>query len=41
LWLGKNVNPWFLTGAPISWLLCLHPVVVPITFAAWIKISSR
>ena len=41
LWLGKNVNPWFLTGAPISWLLCVHPIAVPITWAIWIKISRR
>jgi Na+-transporting NADH:ubiquinone oxidoreductase subunit NqrB len=41
IWLGKNVNPWFLTGAPISWLLCLHPIAVPILWALWIKISRR
>ena len=40
-WLGNNVNPWFLTGAPISWLLCVHPIAVPITWAMWIKISRR
>lgn len=41
IWLGNNVNPWFITGAPISWLMCLHPVVVPIAWGAWIKISRR
>jgi|TARA_Y100000310_G_scaffold217092_1_gene218179 hypothetical protein len=41
IWLGKNVNPWFLTGAPISWLLCLHPIAVPVLWALWIKISRR
>ena len=41
IWLGKNVNPWFLTGAPVSWLLCVHPIAVPITWAMWIKISRR
>ena len=40
-WLGNNVNPWFLTGAPISWLLCLHPIAVPIMWAIWVKISRR
>ena len=40
-WLGNNVNPWFLTGAPLSWLLCVHPIAVPITWAMWIKISRR
>jgi hypothetical protein len=41
IWLGNNVNPWFLTGAPISWILCLHPVAVPLLWAIWIKISRR
>jgi len=41
LWLGKNVNPWFITGAPISWLLCLHPIMVPATWALWVKIRGK
>ena len=41
IWLGNNVNPWFLTGAPISWLLCVHPIAVPIMWAIWVKISRR
>ena len=41
IWLGNNVNPWFLTGAPISWLLCLHPIAVPILWGLWIKLSRR
>jgi len=41
IWLGNNVNPWFLTGAPISWLLCVHPIAVPIMCAIWVKISRR
>ena len=41
VWLGKNVNPLFLAGAPVSWLLCLHPVAVPILWGIWIKISRR
>ena len=41
IWLGNNVNPWFLTGAPVSWLLCLHPIAVPIMWAIWVKISRR
>ena len=41
IWLGNNVNSWFLTGAPISWLLCLHPVAVPVMWAIWVKISRR
>ncbi len=41
IWLGHNVNPWFITGAPISWLLCLHPIAVPIIWGLWIKTSRR
>tara|TARA_R110002020_G_scaffold53852_2_gene150231 strand:- start:467 stop:781 length:315 start_codon:yes stop_codon:yes gene_type:complete len=41
IWLGQNVNPWFTTGAPISWLMCLHPIVVPIAWGIWIKISRK
>ena len=41
IWLGNNVNPWFLTGAPLSWLLCVHPIAVPIMWAIWVKISRR
>ena len=41
IWLGHNVNPWFITGAPIAWILCLHPVAVPIMWGIWIKISRR
>ena len=41
IWLGNNINPWFLTGAPVSWLLCLHPIAVPIIWTIWIKISGR
>ena len=41
IWLGHNVNPWFITGAPISWLMCLHPIAVPIIWGIWIKLSRR
>jgi hypothetical protein len=41
VWLGKNVDPWFIAGAPVSWLLCLHPVAVPVIWGIWIKISGR
>lgn len=40
IWLGANVNPWFLTGAPISWLLCLHPIAVPLIWGVWIKLRK-
>ena len=40
IWLGNNVNPWFLSGAPISWLLCVHPIAVPILWGFWLWISK-
>ena len=41
IWLGTNVNPWFLTGAPVSWLLCLHPIAVPVLWGLWIKLRRK
>jgi hypothetical protein len=41
IWLGKNVHPAFLAGAPASWLLCLHWLVVPVLWKAWISISKK
>lgn len=41
IWLGNNVDPWFLAGAPISWILCLHPFVVPVLFLLWLKLSGK
>ena len=28
--LGKFVNPAFYAGIPVSWILCVHPIAVPI-----------
>ena len=41
IWLGNNVDPWFLTGAPISWIVCLHPIAVPVLWAIYIKLSGK
>lgn len=41
LWLGKNIHPVFYSGAPVSWLLCLHWLVVPIFWGLWIKFSKK
>ena len=41
LWLGKNVNPWFYSGAPFSWLMCVHPIAVPVIWRIWIKFSKK
>jgi len=40
IWLGKNIHPAFLAGAPASWLLCLHWLVVPFFWGIWIKFSK-
>ena len=41
IYLGKHVHPVFLAGAPAAWLLCLHWLVVPITWAWWVKIKAK
>ena len=40
IWLGKNVHPAFLAGAPAAWLICLHWLVVPLTWRAWVKFKK-
>lgn len=37
IWLGNNVHPVFLAGAPASLLICLHWLVVPLTWSAWVR----
>ena len=41
IWLGNNVHPAFMAGAPAAWLLCLHWLVVPLTWKAWVKIKGQ
>ena len=41
IWLGNNVDPWFLAGAPVSWLLCVHPIAVPAIWTVWIYITGK
>ena len=41
IWLGTHVNPWFLTGAPISWIICLHPVAVPALWGIWLFLKGK
>ena len=31
--LGKFVNPAFYAGIPVAWLLCVHPIAVPIIWS--------
>ena len=41
IWLGNNVHPAFLAGAPISWLICLHWLMVPITWGLWMRVKGE
>ena len=41
IFLGNHVHPSFYAGAPAAWLLCLHWLVVPITWRWWIKIRGE
>ncbi len=40
IWMGNNVHPVFFTGAPAAWLICLHWLMVPLTFSFWLKIRK-
>ena len=40
-WLGNNVNPWFHTAIPISFIVCLHGIMVPLTWTIWIKFRRK
>lgn len=39
--LGKYAHPIFYGGIPISWLLCLHWLAVPIIWGAWLKFGGN
>lgn len=41
IWLGANVHPIFLTGAPVSILLCMHWLAVPVMWGAWVRLKKR
>jgi len=41
IFLGTHVHPVFLAGVPASWLLCLHWLMVPLLWSAWVKISQE
>ena len=38
--LGKYVHPAFYAGIPAAWIICLHWLMVPILWGAWIKIKD-
>jgi len=39
-YLGEHI-PAFYALIPVSWLLCLHPVAVPVLLWAYVKISNK
>jgi hypothetical protein len=39
--MGWAVHPIFYTFIPVSWLLCLHWLAVPILWGLWLKISKK
>ena len=41
IWMGNNIHPVFLAGAPAAWLICLHWLMVPLTWSFWIRISGQ
>jgi hypothetical protein len=40
-WLGNKIHPAFYSVIPVSWLLCLHWLIVPILWRLWMKISKK
>jgi len=40
IWMGNNVHPIFLAGAPAAWLICLHWLVVPLAWRSWINFKK-
>ena len=41
IFLGNHVHPAFYAGAPAAWLLCLHWLMVPLTWSWWVKIQEK
>ena len=41
IFLGNHVHPAFYAGAPASWLLCVHWLVVPATWAWWVRFRGK
>jgi hypothetical protein len=39
--LGWSIHPVFYTFIPVTWLLCLHWLTVPILWALWLKFNNK
>ena len=40
IWLGTHFHPIFLVGAPVSLLLCIHWLTVPLLWGAWMRLKG-
>ena len=38
--LGNYVHPVFFTGIPVAWIVCLHWLMVPLLWGAWVKFKG-
>ena len=38
--LGKYVHPAFFAGIPAAWIICLHWLMVPLLWGAWVKVKK-
>jgi hypothetical protein len=41
IWLGTHFHPIFLVGAPVSLLLCIHWLTVPLLWGAWMRLKGE
>jgi hypothetical protein len=39
--LGSHLNPVFYTLIPFAWLICLHPIAVPILWTTWLWFKKK
>jgi len=39
--LGQHVNPVFYSFIPVAWIVCLHPIAVPILWSGWVYFKNR
>ena len=39
--LGKHVDPLFYSFIPVAWIVCLHPIAVPVMWYGWCFIRGE
>ena len=40
-WMGATVHPFFYTLAPVAVFMCLHPIMVPLIFGFYLKLTRK